>query len=71
MPNAVGDWPESVHVWPGWPRMMRLLLTEVAFWLRHENWALLFAPKGFAVIVLLPAFTVSPVLAIPHCPLHE
>ena len=70
-PKEVGDDPVSVHVCPGWPRMIRLLLVEVAFWPRHENWALLLAPKGFAVIELLPDVTVSAVVAMPHAPLHE
>ena len=70
-PKDVSDSPVSVHVWPGCPRMMRLLLVEVAFWPRHENCTLLLAPNGFAVIELLPEATVSAVVDIPHAPLHE
>ena len=71
MPKAVCDCALSVQVCPGWPRMIRLLLIEVAPWFKHENCALLLAPNGAAVIVVLPEVTLSPVELIPHAPPHE
>jgi hypothetical protein len=70
-PNDVAPKPESEHVWPGAPRIVRLLPVEVAPEPTQLKLTLGFAPKLLAVIVLLPGATESPVEAMPHVPLHE
>jgi len=71
MANAVCVWPVSVQVCPGWPRMVRLPLDDVALCPLQENCTLLFEPNGFAVIELLPGVTFNPALEMPHAPPHE
>jgi hypothetical protein len=70
-PNDVMPNPESEQVWPGAPRMVRLLPVEVAPEPTQLNVTLGLAPKPLAVIVALPGVTESPVEAMPQVPLHE
>ena len=58
----------SVQVWPGAPRMIRFELCEAALEPEQENCALLFAPKGLAVMGLLPGVTDNPTEPMPHSP---
>jgi len=70
-PNDVGPDPESEHVCPGAPRIVRLLLEDTALDPAQLNVTLGLAPKPLAVIVLLPGVTESVVDAMPHEPLQE
>lgn len=62
--------PVSVQLCPGCPRMMRFVLCEGALAPEQVKPTLAFAPKGFAVIVLLPEVTVKPVELMPQAPLQ-
>ncbi len=61
----------SVHVWPGCPRIVRLLLADVAARPWQLKLGFEFAPKGFTIIVVLPSTGARPTVLIPHEPLHE
>jgi hypothetical protein len=70
MPKEEPPEPDSVHVCPGSPRIVRFVLVDEALDPEQLKPALGFAPNGLAVMPLLPGVTEIVVDPMPHDPPH-